>query len=121
MLRAIAHYGQTNASIGQRARGEGRAVRLDAPELARGQTGDTPAGGDEGARRAVADGLGDLLEGDLTGEQLDCMLRSSSGDPRSEEHTSELQSRGHLVCRLLLEKKKRDNSIYQQSPQTAHQ
>src|SRR5437870_7201128 len=32
-----------------------------------------------------------------------------SGDPnssRSEEHTSELQSRGHLVCRLLLEKKK---------------
>src|SRR5690625_6880131 len=25
---------------------------------------------------------------------------------RSEEHTSELQSRGHLVCRLLLEKKK---------------
>src|SRR5439155_25592718 len=26
--------------------------------------------------------------------------------PRSEEHTSELQSRGHLVCRLLLAKKK---------------
>src|SRR5690625_6739202 len=29
-----------------------------------------------------------------------------SGRQRSEEHTSELQSRGHLVCRLLLEKKK---------------
>src|SRR2546422_8513336 len=29
-----------------------------------------------------------------------------SFDPRSEEHTSELQSRLHLVCRLLLEKKK---------------
>src|SRR5690625_7038318 len=28
---------------------------------------------------------------------------------RSEEHTSELQSRGHLVCRLLLEKKKATN------------
>src|SRR5207253_3436726 len=28
---------------------------------------------------------------------------------RSEEHTSELQSRGHLVCRLLLEKKKIHN------------
>src|SRR5207253_8549829 len=27
-------------------------------------------------------------------------------EARSEEHTSELQSRGHLVCRLLLEKKK---------------
>src|SRR5690625_5874966 len=30
-------------------------------------------------------------------------------EPRSEEHTSELQSRGHLVCRLLLEKKKTKN------------
>src|SRR3989442_13266256 len=29
--------------------------------------------------------------------------------PRSEEHTSELQSRPHLVCRLLLEKKKKEN------------
>src|SRR2546429_1252010 len=29
--------------------------------------------------------------------------------PRSEEHTSELQSRLHLVCRLLLEKKKKNN------------
>src|ERR1041385_9383764 len=34
-------------------------------------------------------------------------------DPRSEEHTSELQSRLHLVCRLLLEKKK-------QTTQTLH-
>src|SRR5439155_13354201 len=31
--------------------------------------------------------------------------------PRSEEHTSELQSRGHLVCRLLLEKKKNDTMV----------
>src|SRR5439155_24047692 len=30
---------------------------------------------------------------------------STSTSRRSEEHTSELQSRGHLVCRLLLEKK----------------
>src|SRR5437870_9043289 len=30
---------------------------------------------------------------------------------RSEEHTSELQSRGHLVCRLLLEKKKKEGEI----------
>src|SRR5690625_5979531 len=29
---------------------------------------------------------------------------------RSEEHTSELQSRGHLVCRLLLEQKKQDRA-----------
>src|SRR2546422_5581928 len=32
--------------------------------------------------------------------------RTASPIPRSEEHTSELQSRLHLVCRLLLEKKK---------------
>src|SRR5437870_11302882 len=31
-------------------------------------------------------------------------------DGRSEEHTSELQSRGHLVCRLLLEKKKKKHN-----------
>src|SRR2546422_4887986 len=31
-----------------------------------------------------------------------------AGDHRSEEHTSELQSRLHLVCRLLLEKKKKN-------------
>src|SRR3712207_7186481 len=31
----------------------------------------------------------------------------SKGLPRSEEHTSELQSRQYLVCRLLLEKKKK--------------
>src|SRR5437870_7291834 len=31
----------------------------------------------------------------------------ADGVTRSEEHTSELQSRGHLVCRLLLEKKKK--------------
>src|SRR6266508_6518885 len=35
-----------------------------------------------------------------------CPARTSlQRSPRSEEHTSELQSRGHLVCRLLLEKK----------------
>src|SRR5690554_7583424 len=33
-------------------------------------------------------------------------LAKALGGPRSEEHTSELQSRPHLVCRLLLEKKK---------------
>src|SRR2546422_1331999 len=32
--------------------------------------------------------------------------------PRSEEHTSELQSRLHLVCRLLLEKKKKECICY---------
>src|SRR3712207_8364399 len=34
------------------------------------------------------------------------------GCKRSEEHTSELQSRQYLVCRLLLEKKKKTNILY---------
>src|SRR2546422_2928872 len=40
--------------------------------------------------------------------------RSGGGvvDARSEEHTSELQSRLHLVCRLLLEKKKKDEQTH---------
>src|SRR5690625_7125790 len=40
----------------------------------------------------------------LTPESISLSRTSSSS--RSEEHTSELQSRGHLVCRLLLESKK---------------
>src|SRR5207244_8834328 len=37
---------------------------------------------------------------------------------RSEEHTSELQSPDHLVCRLLLEKKKTNHKITYYTPQT---
>src|SRR5690625_888064 len=40
-----------------------------------------------------------------TGKSVKFEFDSEPG--RSEEHTSELQSRGHLVCRLLLEKKKK--------------
>src|ERR1035437_10814369 len=36
--------------------------------------------------------------------------------PRSEEHTSELQSRQYLVCRLLLEKNKKHNHQHQPTP-----
>src|SRR2546422_6493170 len=38
------------------------------------------------------------------------VLKSAAAGTRSEEHTSELQSRLHLVCRLLLEKKNNLNS-----------
>src|SRR5216683_7472662 len=38
-------------------------------------------------------------------------------EARSEEHTSELQSRSDLVCRLLLEKKKKQNNTYIQAIQ----
>src|SRR5256884_2969888 len=39
---------------------------------------------------------------------------------RSEEHTSELQSRLHLVCRLLLEKKKKTEDVIVQCPSTEY-
>src|SRR2546422_6623941 len=48
--------------------------------------------------------------GDGAASELNERARAGSGvraGARSEEHTSELQSRLHLVCRLLLEKKKR--------------
>src|SRR5437870_10930259 len=46
-------------------------------------------------------------------------LDPGAHSPRSEEHTSELQSRGHLVCRLLLEKKKK-NTQNHPSAKTHH-
>src|SRR5688572_31256723 len=54
-----------------------------------------------------ADGKLDLLVGDLV------TLVSPAGtlDQRSEEHTSELQSQSNLVCRLLLEKKKKQEQF----------
>src|SRR3712207_7714999 len=45
-------------------------------------------------------------------ENFRAMAWRSSSSLRSEEHTSELQSRQYLVCRLLLEKKKILNSIF---------
>src|SRR3989442_10570516 len=40
---------------------------------------------------------------------ISLVLMTLESNTRSEEHTSELQSRPHLVCRLLLEKKKNTN------------
>src|SRR5437764_4647908 len=42
--------------------------------------------------------------------------RPHSARPRSEEHTSELQSPMYLVCRLLLEKKKKNYACFIESP-----
>src|SRR5439155_14715566 len=83
-----------------------RAVRSRGPVAAVGTRGDAPRGPGPGggrvARRpARAPGGAESTpsgrpSGGAAGDQM----------ARSEEHTSELQSRGHLVCRLLLEKKK---------------
>src|SRR3712207_7432778 len=56
------------------------------------------------------DNLSDLLQVDepSTGSLGMKLVLFGALLPRSEEHTSELQSRQYLVCRLLLEKKKKD-------------
>src|SRR5690625_6173781 len=52
------------------------------------------------------DGRIEHFEGYRVQHNLSCGPGKIVLHTRSEEHTSELQSRGHLVCRLLLEKKK---------------
>src|SRR2546422_2564281 len=57
----------------------------------------------------VEEALGDVQELDHFAVSSSLVMSASSNrniSKRSEEHTSELQSRLHLVCRLLLEKKK---------------
>src|SRR3712207_7306238 len=67
-----------------RPRGAAAPHRLDDGPVAHGDGGDPPSGAD----------------------------RARPGVPaRSEEHTSELQSRQYLVCRLLLEKKKKNTQV----------
>src|SRR5690625_6228841 len=53
-----------------------------------------------------ASGMNDVDYKDIFQFDLKCIEELFISNWRSEEHTSELQSRGHLVCRLLLEKKK---------------
>src|SRR3989454_1900077 len=65
------------------------------------------AGADPGQRREPA--LHPLVED--RGRALH-LLREDGSLHRSEEHTSELQSPCNLVCRLLLEKKKKDTSSH---------
>src|SRR3989442_4393449 len=64
--------------------------------------------------RGVLDSLRSL---DAAGDIDGIWLHTADEASRSEEHTSELQSRPHLVCRLLLEKKK---SQPQQLPTLRH-
>src|SRR2546430_11301509 len=55
-----------------------------------------------------------LARGTTTTPSLSALIMSPgwTSTPRSEEHTSELQSQSNLVCRLLLEKKKKPNCQY---------
>src|SRR5205814_4554197 len=66
--------------------------------------------GGRGRRAAGAHGQQEIAPGEAPGALghdclLDLLVLAAKYAPRSEEHTSELQSLRHLVCRLLLEKK----------------
>src|SRR3989449_7210487 len=84
------HRGEEELRQEQRALPEVAPLRLPEEE---GAVARRRPGEDEGRERQEADDLA-----------------------RSEEHTSELQSRLHLVCRLLLEKKKRTSAILSGHP-----
>src|SRR3712207_6889075 len=58
-----------------------------------------------GARRRFGDGAGAADDARRVEREVDRRRRLGAHAERSEEHTSELQSRQYLVCRLLLEKK----------------
>src|SRR2546421_7448896 len=75
----------------------------------RGSEMQTPRASDATATRTCA----------ALGRSSDREARQTS--PRSEEHTSELQSRSDLVCRLLLEKKKYSLSISRKQHNSAVQ
>src|SRR3712207_7511462 len=60
-----------------------------------------------GGAEGVEIGGNGLLSQDAAGVEDSTEANDSFGSRRSEEHTSELQSRQYLVCRLLLEKKKK--------------
>src|SRR5437773_11604347 len=69
--------------------------------LFRSRCSDGRADGGSRARRTASS----------AGWRTTCSLRSVARLPRSEEHTSELQSHHDLVCRLLLEKKKKKTKL----------
>src|SRR3712207_8109779 len=87
--------------------------------LFRSRHGLRGAGGQFALRRMIGRDRDAAPDGDLRpelkgrrhalGHAPDALLQ---GVARSEEHTSELQSRQYLVCRLLLEKKKKNNIMY---------
>src|SRR5687768_17791118 len=76
-----------------------RSVRVDLASRLRER--------DEDGCARILGGERGILEADLL--RILCGANQLQG--RSEEHTSELQSRLHLVCRLLLEKKKKKSSL----------
>src|SRR5690625_3330152 len=79
--------------VGEGAQGRNSGFVIGAPHQARG------------GRLEIEQARKHLQLSQRAIEYLQTQVETHGIDCRSEEHTSELQSRGHLVCRLLLEKK----------------
>src|SRR5258708_28443208 len=75
-------------------------------------------GGDVASDRSRLEDL-DAPRGSLRPNEIERSAKDFVGRDRSEEHTSELQSPDHLVCRLLLEKKN-SNADNPKTPSTRH-
>src|SRR5438874_8682047 len=86
-----------------RARASGTLVGIASVAGFRG----LPGGGAYSASKSAAITYLESLRVELRGSGVAVV----TPEPRSEEHTSELQSRRDLVCRLLLEKKKKKNIV----------
>src|SRR3712207_7761424 len=82
--------------------------RLRAIAERRAGSADAEVAGDEHPLH-LAGALADL-------QDLGIAVEAADRELRSEEHTSELQSRQYLVCRLLLEKKKKPEYISDDTP-----
>src|SRR3712207_8411032 len=85
-----------------------RSLRRRVGEIARCRAADVLGLGQVQSSGVVGGRLGAL---DLA-VRADRAVEAGAAALRSEEHTSELQSRQYLVCRLLLEKKKTHNITY---------
>src|SRR2546422_3237228 len=110
---STAKLGPESANTGPRRAG---SVSSSSSEMSRSFSGSMPLvavtsgtpAGRWGASEAAT--LAAAWDGTTKTTSVTPSTASASDVVRSEEHTSELQSRLHLVCRLLLEKKKKDNA-----------
>src|SRR2546425_23992 len=101
----VAHHAELTRLLLERAKAPRRLPRPDQER----NVPHPPRAGDHGVLRPTAGGRRRRAERQRQARRV---RRRGGIDRRSEEHTSEIQSLAYLVCRLLLEKKKKEKSKY---------
>src|SRR5687767_9737000 len=105
-LHLLAQPAQRVVHLARLTRGDVRVlVAGDVEERGRDAVGPQDGGVFQVPLRVFPEGPADAILALFGG------MRVAHAEPRSEEHTSELQSLAYLVCRLLLEKKKKTNIL----------